>query len=145
MEKSIMDKFREFCEQFTSYLHSFLDSLKGKEGNDTNKLLIELGESDVEKTLIQKICTEIDIEHDLMEDAIKSQDIGRWFEEKMDDSIKAHYPQATSKEINDIKNLVKEGMEAEIDDSARQLENEMNDIESQTIAPHIVERKEGLR
>ena len=86
---------------------------------------------DDEKGIIENICKEIDMEHELMADLVKSKLAPEeWFERE----ITELFPDATSEDIKLVKDSVEKGMVKDIDLEANRLKKDIkNYLEKETV------------
>ena len=120
-----MVKLEEFQMSIQKHLLSFWHSLQSKEKEELDEALVRQGESEEEKKLIAEQCTEIDLEHDLMEDLVASkEDTGVWLEKQIEEAAKEVNPKATQEEFDMLKDAVADSMEAEIGEQADELAKE---------------------
>ena len=86
------------------------------------------GRNDEENRIINDICKEIDLEHELLDDRAKSDsDPGEWLEREIEKTTKELFPDATSDNIEKVKEAIENGMVEEIDSEINSLKNEMSD------------------
>lgn len=86
-----------------------------------------LGRNDEENRIINDICKEIDLEHELLDDRAKSDsNPGEWLEHEIEINTKELFPDATSEDIEMVKDTVEKGMVEDIELEANRLKNEMS-------------------
>ena len=106
-----MSNFSELQDSFYNHLSSSIS-----------------GRDDEENRIISDICKEIDLEHELLDDRAKSGlDPGEWLEREIEDTTKELFPDATSEDIEMVKDTVEKGMVEDIELEAKSLKNEMSD------------------
>ena len=87
------------------------------------------GRNDDENRIINDICKEIDLEHELLDDRVKSEsDPGEWLEREIVKTTKELFPDATSDDIEMVKDAMVKGMVKDIELEANSLKKEMSDI-----------------
>lgn len=123
----IMNKFTELQQSFFKHLRNLFDLSSGKDEDEVNDMLINQANSEKEKKVIQEICAEVDIEHRLMDELENSgMDSGEWLEREIENTIKELYPNATTEEVEMVKQRVQDGMEEEIESEVDILEGELS-------------------
>lgn len=86
------------------------------------------GRNDEENKIINDICKEIDLEHELLDDRAKSDsDPGEWLEREIVKTTKELFPDATSDDIEMVKETIENGMVEDIESEINSLKNEMSD------------------
>lgn len=94
--------------------------LHGKELDD---YLVSQGKSEEEKELIADKCAEIDTFHQKRREFETSgKDIETWYDEELERLTKEVDPNATSKDVDAVKEAVAEKVDEEISESADELE-----------------------
>lgn len=121
MDKVIEEQLQE---SFINHLSSVGEKV------DVDKMLKQ-GFDDDEKRIIENICKEIDMEHELMADLVKSKLAPEeWFERE----ITELFPDATSEDIKLVKDSVEKGMVKDIELEANRLKKEIKkDLEKETV------------
>lgn len=123
--------FKELQESFLKHLRSLLDLTAGKSEEEVNEILIEQADSEEEKRVIREIYEEIDLEHQLTQDLENSEmDPGEWLENQIENGVKELIPDATTEDIETVKEKVAECMEEEIKYEAEEFDKEISELES---------------
>ena len=105
-----MNDFSELQDSFCKHLSSSI-----------------LGRNDEENRIINDICKEIDLEHELLDDRAKSDsNPGEWLEHEIEINSKELFPDATPEDIKNVKDTVEKGMVNDIELEANRLKIEMS-------------------
>lgn len=106
-----MSNFTDLQDSFYSHLSSSIS-----------------GRNDEENRIINDICKEIDLEHELLNDRAKSDsDPGEWLEREIEVTTRELFPDATSKDIETVKEAIEKGIVEDIESEINNLKNEMSD------------------
>lgn len=134
----------QFITELQNSFQNHLSSLLEKKEEEIDKLLMEQND---ENGIFWHICKEIDLEHELMVDLVKSeQDPGEWFERKIEETTKELFPNATPEQIEEVKieevkDEVEKGMVKDIELEANSLEKEISCLDKQEIPEENVMTK----
>ena len=121
----------QFIENFKHLLH-----LSSKTDNGiTNDMLVQIGENDEEKELIQEICEEIDNFHANIREIENEQQSnpelseGEWLSQKMEEEMqdiaqKLEGRNLTADELKEFRKKVNQAQDIEIETEAKALEEE---------------------
>lgn len=121
----------QFIENFKHLLH-----LSSKTDNGiTNEMLVQIGENDEEKELIQEICEEIDNFHANIREIENEQQSnpelseGEWLSQKMEEEMqdiaqKLEGRNLTADELKEFRKKVNQAQDIEIETEAKALEEE---------------------
>ena len=120
-----MDILDKLEQSFFKHLRSLLDLARGKNGKELDDLLVEQGRDEEEKRAIREVCEEIDLEHEMIAELMKSEEnLGKWMERKIEETVKESFVDATEDEISLVKDAVQDSMENEIEEDAEMLNKE---------------------
>lgn len=126
-----MELFKELQESFLKHLRSLLDLTAGKSEEEVNEILIEQADSEEEKRVIREIHEEIDLEHQLTQDLENSEmDPGEWLEKQIENGVKELIPDATTEDVETVKEKVAERMEEDIKYEAEEFDKEISELQS---------------
>lgn len=130
-----MNKFKEFQESFIAHFQSLYKAMKGKSNKELDDALVQQGESEEQKQVIQEVCLDVDMEHDMIEEmAHSTKTPGEFLKQDITDTVKEVNPNATDEDVNQIVEATMDAMEKEIEHEARELTKETTllDEEPQT-------------
>lgn len=92
-------------------------------GKDVDDYLVSQGKSDEEKELIAELCDEIDTFHQKRREFNASgKDIDTWYDEEIERLTREVKPDATSEDVDAVKEAIAKKVDEEISDSADELE-----------------------
>jgi hypothetical protein len=135
----------QFITELQNSFQNHLSSLLEKKEEEINKLLMEQND---DNGIFQHICKEIDLEHELMVDLVKSElDPGEWFERKIEETTKELFPNATPEQIEEVKieevkDEVEKAIVEDIESETNSLEKEMSSLldKQETPEENVMER-----
>lgn len=121
----------QFIENFKHLLHLSSNT----DNRITNDMLVQIGENDEEKELIQEICEEIDNFHANIREIEKEQQSnpelseGEWLSQKMEEEMqdiaqKLEGRNLTADELKEFRKKVNQAQDIEIETEAKALEEE---------------------
>ena len=130
-----MNKFKEFQESFIAHFQSLYKAMKGKSNKELDDALVQQGESEGQKQVIQEVCLDVDMEHDMIEEMVRSTKTpGEFLKQDIADTVREITPNATDEDINQVLEATMDAMEIEIEQETRELTKETTllDEEPQT-------------
>ncbi|MBR1769275.1 MAG: hypothetical protein IJ748_02345 [Bacteroidales bacterium] len=117
-----MINFKEIQESLIVHFKSLYNAVRGKTGKELDEALISQVESEEQKKLIQEKCQDIDDEHDMIEEMVKSDKMpGEFLEQDIRDAVKEENPNATEEEVNQSLEQARDVMEKDIAVEAKEL------------------------
>ena len=131
-----MNKFKEFQESFITHFQSLHKAMQGKSNKELDDALVQQGESEEQKQVIQEACSDVDMEHDMIEEMVHSTKTpGEFLKQDIADTVREIAPNATDADVNQVVETTMDAMEKEIEQEAHELTKEASLLteEPQTI------------